>query len=306
MNDYLHLLHLLSPEAVLVVTGLLVLSLGLGPWLHRRDLLLGVTLAGTALAGVALACFTPDANIHNGMVVLDPLTRMFKGTLLLLGAITAMFARDSRVRENFAEYLGMLLFCTVGLTLLAGTENLLMLFVALELSSLSLSVLAGFQKRERSSAEAALKYFLIGGISAGFLLYGFSLIYGVTGKTNLREIAAALGTGRLDPLLIAGMVMAVAGFGFKVAAAPFHLWAPDVYQGAPTPSAAFVASGSKVAGVFILAKVLAVGLAGAAGSAAWGGFQAGWMPLLAILAAFSIVLGNLAAIAQTDVRRLLA
>jgi NADH-quinone oxidoreductase subunit N len=189
---------------------------------------------------------------------------------------------------------------------LASAENILLIFIALELLSLSLYVLTAFNKRNLKSAEAALKYFLFGGMSAAFLLFGFSLVYGLSGELNLTAIATKLSGKTLDPLLLAAILMIVAGFGFKVAAVPFHLWAPDTYEGAPLPSAAFIASGSKVASFFVLAKVMMVGLDGAAGSGAWRAYGQGWIPVLAVSAGLSVVLGNLAAIAQRSVRRLLA
>jgi NADH-quinone oxidoreductase subunit N len=143
-------------------------------------------------------------------------------------------------------------------------------------------------------------------MAAAFLLFGLSLIYGVSGELNLSRIAVKVVASGRDPLVLMAMLMVVIGFGFKVAAVPFHLWAPDAYQGAPTPSAAFIASGSKVASFFILAKVMMVGFAGAEGSGAWRGFTQGWVPILATVAALSVVLGNLAAIAQSNVKRLLA
>jgi hypothetical protein len=143
-------------------------------------------------------------------------------------------------------------------------------------------------------------------MSAAFMLFGLSLVYGLSGEINLIQIAGNLQKPPLDPLLIVALVMVMIGFGFKIAAVPFHLWAPDAYQGAPTPSAAFIASGSKVASFFILAKVMMVGFLGQEGSGAWRGFSQGWLPLIAIIATASILLGNLAAIAQTSVRRLLA
>jgi NADH-quinone oxidoreductase subunit N len=190
--------------------------------------------------------------------------------------------------------------------LMVGTENLLMIFVALELTSLSLYVLAAFNRRNRRSAEAALKYFLYGAMAAAVLLFGFSLVYGLTGSIYLKEIAVKLRGMGLDPLLLLALLMVMAGFAFKVAAAPFHLWAPDAYQGAPTPSAAFIASGSKVAGFYLLAKVFMLGFGEAVGDGGWRAFQAGWAPLVATLAAVSMILGNLAAIVQKNVKRLLA
>ncbi len=143
-------------------------------------------------------------------------------------------------------------------------------------------------------------------MSAAFTLFGLSLLYGLSGATNLREIAASIHGPKIDPLLIVAIVMTVIGFGFKVAAAPFHLWAPDAYEGAPTPSAAFIASGSKVAGFFIFARVMMLGFKGANGSADWLGGATGWVPVIALVAALSMVLGNLSAIVQVSVRRLLA
>jgi NADH-quinone oxidoreductase subunit N len=181
-----------------------------------------------------------------------------------------------------------------------------MIFISLELTSLSLYILTAFNKRNVRSAEAALKYFLFGGMSAAFTLFGLSLVYGLSGSTNLRGIGARLNQPSLDPLLVAAIVMTVIGFGFKVAAVPFHLWAPDAYQGAPTPSAAFIASGSKVASFFVFAKVMTLGFANAGGSGSWRAFAPGWLPVLAAVAAASMLLGNFAAIAQSNVKRLLA
>jgi NADH-quinone oxidoreductase subunit N len=188
---------------------------------------------------------------------------------------------------------------------LVSTEDILMLFIALELSSLSLYILTAFNKTDRLSTEAALKYFLFGGISAAFTLFGLSLLYGLSGSTNLGQIASAI-RPPLDPILLLAIVTTVAGLGFKVAAAPFHWWAPDVYQAAPIPSAALIASSSKIAGFFILARVLMTGFSGAAGSGTLGRFEPGWLATLALVAALSMLVGNLGAIVQSSVRRLLA
>src|SRR5260370_16567971 len=162
-----------------------------------------------------------------------------------------------------------------------SAEDILMILISLELTSLSLYILTAFNKRNIKSAEAALKYFLFGGMSAAFTLFGLSLLYGLSGATNLGQIAAALKGKGLDPLLIVAIVMTVIGFGFKVAAVPFHLWAPDAYEGAPAPSAAFIASGSKVASFFVAAKVMMIGFAGAEGTSVWHSYRPGWFPVLA-------------------------
>jgi len=181
-----------------------------------------------------------------------------------------------------------------------------MIFIGLELTSLSLYVMAAFDKTDVRSAEAGLKYFLFGSTASAFTLFGLSLIYGMSGTTGLAAIGQKLATQPIQPLLFVGIVMTLVGLAFKIAAAPFHLWAPDAYQGAPVPSAAFIASGSKVASFVVLGKIVLVGFAPVHGSSAWHAMIAGWSPVLAALAALSIVIGNLVALVQTNVRRLLA
>src|SRR5438094_865429 len=190
--------------------------------------------------------------------------------------------------------------------LLVGSEELLMIFIGLELLGLSLYVMTAFDKTDVRSAEAGLKYLLFGSTSSAFTLFGISLIYGMSGTTGLAAISEKLATASVQPLLAVGIVMTLVGFAFKIAAAPFHLWAPDAYQGAPVPSAAFIASGSKVASFVVLGKIVLVGFAPARGSADWHAMLAGWSPVLAVLAALSILLGNFVALAQANVRRLLA
>jgi NADH-quinone oxidoreductase subunit N len=198
------------------------------------------------------------------------------------------------------------MLATVGMMLMASAENLLAIFLAMELTSLSLYALVAFDKSRPDAAEAALKYFFFGSMAAAFVLFGMSLIYGVTGSIELRGVATALAGKPFDPLLAIALLMILAGFGFKVAAVPFHLWAPDAYQCAPTPVAALVASGSKTAGFFLLAKVMLLAFGKHAGGAALNGFQAGWLPALSVLAFASMLLGNLAALAQRSLKRLLA
>src|SRR5947208_2245536 len=202
--------------------------------------------------------------------------------------------------------LALVLFATVGLMLLVGSEELLMIFIGLELLGLSLYVMTAFDKADRTSAEAGLKYFLFGSTSSAFTLFGISVIYGLSGTTSLAAISEKLATLSVQPLLAVGIVMTLIGFGFKIAAAPFHLWAPDAYQGAPVPSAAFIASASKVASFVVLGKIVLIGFAPLHGNAAWHAMVAGWSPILAALAALSILVGNVVALAQSNVRRLLA
>jgi NADH-quinone oxidoreductase subunit N len=309
--SYLDVLHFTLPEIFVAVAGLLALTLDLtllrrSPLANRFRSAVVVALLGCIFAIHLIAHSPAEFSLPGGMFVVTPLTHIVQIAILVLACFTVLLARSARFTSHVGEYIALVLFATVAMLFLVATQNLLLLFVALEFLSLSLYILTGFDKGSRQSAEAALKYFLFGGMSAGFLLFGFSLLYGLSGSIELPRIAAALSGPALDPLLLIAIVMVAIGFGFKIAAAPFHLWAPDAYQGAPTVSAGFIASSSKVAGFFILAQVATLALAGAAGSGAFRHYSPGWVPVLAILAALSMILGNLAAIAQTSLRRLLA
>jgi NADH-quinone oxidoreductase subunit N len=328
--SYLELLKLASPEAVVVITALVVLAIGLTSGratveatvpAARPNQNAGSTPAATAtaaglcpfIAGLGLATaigavlmLPRNATLFGGMLVVTPLTSLFKIICIALAFFTVLLACGEPPSRNRAEYLAMILLATVGLMLLVGSEELLMIFIGLELLGLSLYVMAAFDKTDVRSAEAGLKYFLFGSTSSAFTLFGISFVYGMSRTTGLAAIADKLNTGSVQPLLAVGIIMTLVGFAFKIAAAPFHLWAPDVYQGAPFPSAAFIASGSKVASFVVLGKIVIVGFGPFHGSAAWHAVVAGWSPVLAALAALSILIGNLVALAQSNVRRLLA
>jgi NADH-quinone oxidoreductase subunit N len=300
MNSYLTLLKLASPEAVMTVTALLVLGVHIMRSGNGRSTLAECSaVAAIGIIGtILLLAFLPQyGTLFNGMLVADQLSRLFKIICLVLALLVVLLIRNDFFGDHTGEYFALLLFATVGLMLLVGSQELLMIFIGLELTGLSLYVMTGFKKGDRNSAEAGLKYFLFGSIASAFTLFGLSLIYGMCGTTGLESISQALSSGPVQPLLAAGLVMTLVGFAFKIAAAPFHLWAPDAYQGGPVASAAFIASGSKVASFFVLGKILLTG---------FGPVHASWTPLLAGLSALSIVVGNFAALAQTSVRRLLA
>lgn len=303
--NYLELLKLASPEAIIVLTALAVLTLGLTTR-YAAALCPVVAAAGLVVAALAVVSLPANAVLFAGMLVISPLNSLFKVVCLALAFLTVWLIRSDRPAPHRAEYLAMLLLATFGLLLLVGSEELLMIFIGLELLGLSLYVMAAFDKTEIHSAEAGLKYFLFGSTASAFTLFGLSFIYGITGTTGLAEIGQKFAAGSAEPLLALGVVMTLVGFAFKIAAAPFHLWAPDAYQGAPVSSAAFIASASKVASFVVLGKIVLVGFAPLHGNAAWHAMTAGWMPLLASLAAFSIVIGNFVALVQTNVRRLLA
>jgi NADH-quinone oxidoreductase subunit N len=327
-TSYLELLGLASPEAIVVTSALVVLTIGLVS--GRATVVAGVspTKPPTGAAGIPLRTSTVwctlvaglgiiiaiaavlmlprNSNLFGGMLVITPLSSLFKIICLGLALVTVSLARSEKSLRDPGEYLAMILLATVGLMLLVGSEELLMIFIGLELLGLSLYVMVAFDRTDVRSAEAGLKYFLFGSTSSAFTLFGISLIYGMSGSTGLAAISNKLAAAPLQPLLAAGIIMTLIGFAFKIAAAPFHLWAPDAYQGAPIPSAAFIASGSKVASFVVLGKIVLMGFGPVHGNAGWHAMVAGWSPLLAVLAALSILIGNLVALAQTNVRRLLA
>ena len=303
--NYLDLLKLALPEVIVVITALAVLAVGLASK-RGAGLCSGLASAGILFAIAALIMLPRDANLFHGMLVITPLTTLFKIICLILAFFTVILAHGEQSLQNRGEYLALLLLATIGLMLLVGSEELLMIFIGLELLGLSLYVMTAFDKNDVHPAEAGLKYFLFGSTASAFTLFGLSFIYGMTGMTGLAAIGQKLSAQSISPLLFVGIVMTLIGFAFKIAAAPFHLWAPDAYQGAPVPSAAFIASGSKVASFVVLGKIVLGGFAPVAGSAGWHAMIVGWSPVIAVLAALSILLGNLVALAQTNVRRLLA
>ncbi len=312
--NYLELLPLAAPEAIVVVTALLVLTVGLlsgrrpigAPGAAPASLAHLLAALGLAAAAGAVWWLPRNAVLFHGMLVVSPLNSLFQIICLVLAFFTLLLTRVERSLPNESEYLALILLATVGLLLLVGSEELLMIFIGLELTGLSLYILTAFDSRERFSAEAGLKYFLFGSVASAFTLFGLSLVYGLTGTTALAALGQRLAVAPIPPLLAVGIVMTLIGFAFKIAAAPFHLWAPDAYQGAPISTAAFIASGSKVASFVVLGKIVLVGFGPLHGSAGWHALASGWTPLLALLAALSILVGNLVALAQKNVRRLLA
>ncbi|PYL49850.1 MAG: NADH-quinone oxidoreductase subunit N [Verrucomicrobia bacterium] len=335
--SYLELLKLASPQAIVTLTALIVLAIGVAT--GRRTVVTGVAPAkpqerathavpasmsrrtadtaaastgtctlvaalGLIVAIAAIVMLPSRADLFRGMLVISPLNSLFEIVCLVLAFFTILLT--SRETSNYGEYLAIVLLATIGLLLLVSSEELLMIFIGLELTGLSLYLMTAFDKGDSRSAEAGLKYFLFGSTASAFTLFGLSLIYGMAGSTSLAAIADRLNTEPLSPLLFAGLAMTLVGFAFKIAAAPFHLWAPDTYQGAPVSTAAFIASGSKVASFVVLGKIMLVGFSSVHGSADWRAMVAGWSPVLAALAAFSILIGNFVALVQTNLRRLLA
>lgn len=296
----------LLPEAALVVAALVLLGTAVA---SKRPLTPETAswLAAGGILSAGLCWWFAPRGLDAGSVLLatDPLSHSAKGMVLGLGFLAALLPPARREMEHPGEYFALLLFALTGLLLAVGSEHLMFIFVALELAGLSFYLLAGFP-RTPIAAEASLKYFLFGGVSAAFMLFGISLLYGASGGVTLDGISQHLVSSGTNVLAMAGLAMLLAGLGFKLAAAPFHYWAPDVYQGAPATTVALVSAASKATGVVVALRILQTGFSEVAGSAAWGNMAAGWSLWLAVLAAVSMILGNVLALAQTSVRRLLA
>ena len=253
-----------------------------------------------------------------GAFATDNLTMIARLTFVGAAFLTTLLALDYRPSGNPGEFYALILFSTAGMNFMASASELILAYIALELSSISLYILAGYFRSDRTSAEAGIKYFLFGALSSGILLYGMSLAYGFTASTNhaaggqpviatlFSEIARAGSASQGNTgLLTLSMIFVLAGIGYKVAVVPFHSWSPDVYQGAPTPITAFISTASKTAGFILLYRVLATAFPSIVGSPSFSNFS-GWTSLLAIIALVTVVFGNLSALPQTNAKRLLA
>ena len=309
---------LLMPEVILTLFACAALVLDVILPRERHRWTAYATLFGTLLAAVSLASLWSaqgDALPRLGfyrMIVVDDFALVFKVIFLVGLAISiALSLRYLDLEsEQRGEFYALMAFATAGMMLMASGYDLLSLYIALELMALSVYVLVGFLKRNRESNEASMKYFLLGAFSSGVLLYGFSLLYGLTGSMNLADIAEAIPalveTGAVG-LLIVAMVLVAAGMLFKVAAAPFHMWAPDAYEGAPTPVTAFMSVGVKAASFALFARLFLEGIPGlrSIGDPYDGGLP-GWALLLGVVAALTMTWGNIGAITQKNAKRLLA
>ncbi|MBI3814577.1 MAG: NADH-quinone oxidoreductase subunit N [Nitrospinae bacterium] len=243
---------------------------------------------------------TPPEYSFNSLWVVDNYSRFFKLIFLLGTGLTILisikYVKDEEI--NHGEYFALLLFATIGMMLMAGAADLIVVFMGVELMSISLYVLAGYTRKRQVSNESSLKYFLLGSFATGFLLYGMALLYGATGTTNLKGIADFISESSFgSPILIMGMVLLVIGFGFKIASVPFHMWTPDVYEGAPSPITAFMSAGPKAAAFAAFARVFFEALPT---------LQGVWIDLIWILAALTMTVGNVIALVQDNVKRMLA
>ena len=292
----------IGPELVLVGAAIVVLlGAAFNPRIEHSTLLLVSLLgvAGAAVVSIGLWDWSGDLTVLGGMVAADRFSVFFR--LVILGAAALAIPLSQHYLERTGEWRGeyypLLLFATSGMTLIASSSDLILVFLALEILSLSLYLMTGFSLRRLRSAEAAMKYFLLGAFSSAFFLYGIAMAYGAAGTTSLQGIGRALAAPDPSAFAVISIGLLATGFAFKVALVPFHMWTPDAYQGAPTPVTAFMSAGTKVAAFAAFLRVFTVAL---------GPLQADWRPLLAVLAGVSLVVGSVLAIAQTNVKRVLA
>jgi NADH-quinone oxidoreductase subunit N len=294
IEDYLRLL----PELVLSIFGMIVMVIDplLDPERNQKPLG-AIALIGTlaALASTFMMSAHPGT-AFSGAIRVDGFSVFFHVLVIAISAVVILSSYEYLAVQHIraGEYYGLVLFCTVGMCLMSSAVELVLIFIALEISSISTYVLAGFRRRDAASSEASLKYFLLGSFATAFFLYGVALMFGATGSTNITAIREALSAGRNDLLPYVAVALMFIGLGFKVASAPFHVWTPDVYEGAPAPIVGLMSTGPKAAAFAVLIRVLIETKA------------PGWFWLLWVSAALSMTVGNLGALLQDNVKRLLA
>jgi NADH-quinone oxidoreductase subunit N len=305
-------LMLIAPELILTIGACIGLVLSVLLPRERKQIAAWFSLVCILLSFISLIFLwrgnpLPQSAFY-GTVKIDGLAILFKGVLLIAAALTVAVSIKFLDIENEqrGEYYALVLFATVGMMFMACGYDLIVLFISLETMALTFYVLVAFTKRDKRTNEAAMKYFLLGAFSSGLLLYGMSLLYGIAGSTNLNDIATAISTvvkssnetsALIRPLLLLGMISLAAGMFFKVSAVPFHQWTPDAYEGAPTPITAFLSTASKAASFIMFARLFLDSLAA---------MRVDWAPLLGIVAAITILVGNWGAVTQENSKRLLA
>lgn len=293
-------LSLLSIEiaTALLAIGVLIVGL-LVPKEQKYGLGYLVTIGLAGILAVSFFFYGINETTLDGMYIIDDFSIFFKQLFLIAGVLVTMAATlyVKKTGTNYGEFFIMMVFATLGMMLLSSAGDMITLYLALELMTISFYILTGYNKTESKSVEAGVKYLILGALSSGVLLFGLSLVYGMTGSTILSEIAGKIQQfDSMPPALLVGLVFLVAGFGFKISAVPFQMWSPDVYEGAPTPVTAFLAVGSKAAAFAALIRVFLM---------LFPDF-AQWKLLFAVLAALTIVIGNVVAIPQTNIKRMLA
>ena len=293
--------QLLMPELIIILTFILVAIFDLFNSI-QKTVAAWLTIVGCAIAlyvSIDMLQVGTEGTEFSNMIQVDKYSLFFNVIFLVSTILVVLISMNylGRTDRRQGEYYLLILLATLGMMLMASGNELIVVFLGLELMSLSLYVLAGYFQRSMASSEAGMKYLLLGAFASGFFLYGIALIYGGAGTTSIPKIAAAITVNAKSPLLLSGMFLLVVGFGFKVALVPFHQWAPDVYEGAPTSIAAFISAGPKAAGFAAFLRIFLEALQN---------IQSEWIVVVTILAALTMTVGNLVAIAQRNIKRMLA
>lgn len=304
-------LAIILPEIIIAITGVVVMLYDCF-FPKNRGITGTMSLIGIAAAAISIALIWPGGSVPasawGGMIVHDSLRLSFSVVFLLVAALTILVSTVWVEREDVpgGEYHALLLFATFGMLLMSSGNDLVVIFLGLETLSIATYVMAGLRKSDLKSNESAMKYFILGSLASAFLLYGMALVYGAIGTMNITEIAAKAADPNFPALLLVGAAMLVVGFGFKVAAAPFHVWTPDVYEGAPSPITGFMAAGPKAAAFASFLRIFVIGFPVVGGLEAAGYLNYSWTTALAVMAIATMTVGNVAAIMQNNVKRMLA
>ncbi|HJH29755.1 MAG TPA: NADH-quinone oxidoreductase subunit N [Methanosarcinaceae archaeon] len=295
MENYM----LLAPEIILALVGLTILLTGLFIGTNNKNILGYIASAGLIAAlCLTISNISVNETMFYGTITIDALSQFFKIVFISVSLLVAIASiKYTEGNKSTDEFFTLLLFSTIGMMVVASANDLITLFIGFELASLCTYALAGFEKNNPKSIEASMKYFIIGSLSSALMLFGISFVYGMTGTTSIPGIAENAGALAASPIGLIAVVMLIAGFGFKMALVPFHMWAPDTYQGAPTVVSALLAAGSKKMGFVAAFRVLVIALAVLSPT---------WQTAFAALAIITMTLGNVVAISQTSVKRMLA
>ncbi len=288
------------PEILLLVLAFTVMGFDLFLPEAAKKLLGRLTILGLIIVLAVDLLLPATGSVFGGMIYVDGWVALYRMLFLVAAILACFISMDMRGLEQNGEYYGLIVFSTIGMSLMAASRDLIMLYVAVETTSITLYLLAGFMRADKRSAESGLKYFLFGAFTSTIMLYGLSLLYGFTRATGYDALAAELAKLATEPskwLVIAPLLLVLVGLGFKISAVPFHFWAPDVYEGAPTPVTAFISVASKAAGFAVLVRFLMIAFPMARGE---------WVALLSALSVVTMTLGNVLAISQRNIKRMLA
>ncbi|MBS3906995.1 MAG: NADH-quinone oxidoreductase subunit N [Syntrophaceae bacterium] len=296
-------LYLIAPEIIIAAFGFLVLLVDVfSPKGEKKGYLGVLSLIGLVIAFIyTLPLMGAGKTGFEGMFTSDGFAIFFKITILIIAFLTVLISMGYASREGigFGEYYALILFATLGMMLMAAGTHLIVIFLGLETMSISIYILAGMLREDRKSVESAFKYFLLGAFATGFLLYGIAFLYGATGSLYLKDIASYIAAKKLldNPMLLMSLVFLTIGFGFKIASVPFHMWTPDVYEGAPTSITAFMATGVKAAGFSAMIRVFFTALPD---------FRPDWTSIMWLISVATMTVGNIIAISQNNIKRMLA